>query len=598
MASSREFVHPSLNLIEDSEFFYLIPNGSNSGEVLVIDRLTDAAELQFNAPVPALPGRTIYGILGRIRLVAGWYLVVVTERQLVSTIDSCEIWMVKKTDVIPYNKSSLHLTNEQIGENETYLSLIQMVLATDFNYFSTSYDVTHTHQRLSMTDASFLQQAMWLRADHRFLWNRHLLLSLSASSKSDLSKYLMPIVHGFFTKNCFTINGNQVDYSVFSRRNVNRAGTRLHVRGIDETGNVANFVESEAIVECNGSVASFVQTRGSIPLFWSQKPNIRLKPKPVLATIDHDEAFARHFEEQIQLYGRQAIVNLSNSTGAEGALGQELENLVNKSNNKALEYFPFDFHKETKGMRWDRLSKLLDMLQTERLRQRFWLRDSNGKILKRQEGVFRTNCIDCLDRTNVVQSLIAKQVLDQILTELGVLVQGTSVDNFESTHQVYRNMWVDNADVCSLQYAASPALKTDFSRTGARTKYGVMQDGIYSGMRYVKNNFNDGSRQDALDLFLGNYVVESASNAILASRRNTGEIAWKQTMPLIVLMMFIMIIVMIVIPADLPGTHRIAWVVFWIFAAGGTYSWMLMYYKDFVDEPRFVPSHKTDYFKR
>jgi hypothetical protein len=32
----------------------------------------------------------------------------------------------------------------------------------------------------------------------------------------------------------------------------------------------------------------------------------------------------------------------------------------------------------------------------------YWFRDSAGTA-DQQEGVFRTNCIDCLDRTNVVQ---------------------------------------------------------------------------------------------------------------------------------------------------------------------------------------------------
>lgn len=37
------------------------------------------------------------------------------------------------------------------------------------------------------------------------------------------------------------------------------------------------------------------------------------------------------------------------------------------------------------------------------------LRD--GSVPCQQEGVFRTNCIDCLDRTNVVQSLLARESL-------------------------------------------------------------------------------------------------------------------------------------------------------------------------------------------
>ena len=37
--------------------------------------------------------------------------------------------------------------------------------------------------------------------------------------------------------------------------------------------------------------------------------------------------------------------------------------------------------------------------------------DSSGTICE-QRGIFRTNCIDCLDRTNVVQSAIARVVLE------------------------------------------------------------------------------------------------------------------------------------------------------------------------------------------
>lgn len=31
-----------------------------------------------------------------------------------------------------------------------------------------------------------------------------------------------------------------------------------------------------------------------------------------------------------------------------------------------------------------------------------WL-DKNGLIVQEQKGIIRTNCVDCLDRTNVVQ---------------------------------------------------------------------------------------------------------------------------------------------------------------------------------------------------
>lgn len=41
------------------------------------------------------------------------------------------------------------------------------------------------------------------------------------------------------------------------------------------------------------------------------------------------------------------------------------------------------------------------------------------QIKQRQSGVMRTNCMDCLDRTNVVQSVFARKVLQMQLHALG-----------------------------------------------------------------------------------------------------------------------------------------------------------------------------------
>lgn len=41
--------------------------------------------------------------------------------------------------------------------------------------------------------------------------------------------------------------------------------------------------------------------------------------------------------------------------------------------------------------------------------------------MSQQRGVFRVNCIDCLDRTNVVQSAMARVVLESQLETLALL---------------------------------------------------------------------------------------------------------------------------------------------------------------------------------
>lgn len=48
-------------------------------------------------------------------------------------------------------------------------------------------------------------------------------------------------------------------WTVVSRRSCKRAGTRLFRRGIDSGGNVANYVETEQIIEFEGNHSSYVQ---------------------------------------------------------------------------------------------------------------------------------------------------------------------------------------------------------------------------------------------------------------------------------------------------------------------------------------------------
>ena len=43
-----------------------------------------------------------------------------------------------------------------------------------------------------------------------------------------------------------------------------------------------------------------------------------------------------------------------------------------------------------------------------------------------QKGIFRTNCMDCLDRTNVVQSVIARQLILAWLNKIGVITKRTT----------------------------------------------------------------------------------------------------------------------------------------------------------------------------
>jgi hypothetical protein len=67
------------------------------------------------------------------------------------------------------------------------------------------------------------------------------------------------------------VKSDTVTVTLIARRAPSRGGTRHWRRGTDPMGNVANFVETEQILETgSGEVSSMVQMRGSIPLYWSQ----------------------------------------------------------------------------------------------------------------------------------------------------------------------------------------------------------------------------------------------------------------------------------------------------------------------------------------
>lgn len=77
------------------------------------------------------------------------------------------------------------------------------------------------------------------------------------------------------------IEGDCFTLALVSRRSRYRAGTRYKRRGIDEDGNVANYVETEQVLSFGDYQMAFTQIRGSVPVFWSQ-PGYKYRPPPRL----------------------------------------------------------------------------------------------------------------------------------------------------------------------------------------------------------------------------------------------------------------------------------------------------------------------------
>ncbi|CAG8548769.1 2260_t:CDS:10 [Paraglomus brasilianum] len=478
-------VHESLRVYITPDTYTLVPvylDPSSPTRSLVINRDTGSFVLNHNGTdsVPLLTTLTVYGIFGVIRLLAGEYLIAITERERVGRLGGHDIFQARQYSLTPIAKDFRHLTESE--------------------------------------------------ADDRFFWNRHLqskLVDITLNNPDqDLSDFILPVVFGFVSIHQTSIKSRPTNFALISRRSRFRNGTRFFSRGVDRDGNASNYVETEQIVEVDpledryefeGKVKlSYVQTRGSIPIYWAQINNIKYTPKLIIMELPDTficedifslQAARRHFDEQSKYYGKTIVVNLVNKRGYEFPICEAFKNTVYRLGDPRLSYYYFDFHHECRNMRWDRIQILIDQIENELLQQGYFHAEGS-QICKTQTSVVRTNCMDCLDRTNVVQSTIAKWVLTQQLRAIGVLSNKERIDEVLEFMHLFRNTWADNADVVSLAYSGTGALKTDFTRTGKRTKEGMLQDFQNSVSRYITNNFLDGSRQDAYDLLTGNYEVK------------------------------------------------------------------------------------------
>lgn len=162
--------------------------------------------------------------------------------------------------------------------------------------------------------------------------------------------------------------GRKIVLTLIARRSRHFAGARFLKRGVNDQGFVANDVETEQIVydaslsgfRCFPSkFSSFLQHRGSIPLFWSQDMTT-MTPKPPIQINVSDpfySAAALHFDNLFERYGTPIIalnlVKHHEKNKRESILLQEYTNAITYLNqflpeNVKIKYVAFDMSRAAK----------------------------------------------------------------------------------------------------------------------------------------------------------------------------------------------------------------------------------------------------------
>ncbi|KAI3382435.1 hypothetical protein SNEBB_003487 [Seison nebaliae] len=414
-------------------------------------------------------------------------------------------------------------------------------------YYCPTYDITTSLQR-QQSNLYISHKEPWERADDRFFWNKALLQCFF--STNNIKSWIVPIIQGFVSQASLAyLNRDNTKRHMYiiliSRRSRYRAGMRYRTRGTDANGRVANYVETEQILYIpeHNVITSFVVVRGSVPLFWKQ-PGKDYRPIVLMqkTLVENTSAFENHFDREIDLYGDVAVLNLVDQVGkSEPRLFYDFLYHVLRYNSQHLHFVGFDFHAECKGLRFDKAIMVVDYLRSKlEYWGFFWL--SGNRIKKIQRGVCRVNCVDCLDRTNVMQMTLAKFLLLFTFKKLGVVRDNAHFP--EIYRRTFQRVWADNGDAISNMYAGTGALKADYTRTGRRKMQGVMQDGMKSVNRYVNKLFRDAAKNAAINALTMAHLLtfervttddkrfngkESDANSVLSGREQD-PIDWNQKM--------------------------------------------------------------------
>ncbi|KAL3511577.1 hypothetical protein ACH5RR_024294 [Cinchona calisaya] len=417
-----------------------------------------------------------YGIVGFIKFLGPYYMLLITKRRKIGMICGHSVYSITKSGMIPIPNSTVQ-SNMAYSKNENgYENLLRTVDLTEDFFFSYSY-----HVMLSIKKNIGNHETGLGLYETMFVWNEYLTHGIRNQLKNTM--WTVALVYGFFKQVKLSVSGRSFLLTLVARRSCHCAGTRYLKRGVNRKDLVANDVETEQIVIEDGretssiQISSVVQNRGSIPLFWLQETSrLNIKPDIILSRKDTNyEATKLHFENLVKRYGNPIIilnlVKTCEKKPRESILRAEFANaieFINKdlSEKNHLKFLHWDLNKYSRkatralarlvdvaayaldltdffycqGVPTSRSDELLNwsyfVNNQDHPAKKVYDRKGSAEVrdnsrnsggdnfqepLMFQNGVLRTNCIDCLDRTNVAQYAYGLVALCRQLHALGFI---------------------------------------------------------------------------------------------------------------------------------------------------------------------------------
>ncbi|KAJ1408292.1 SAC domain [Sesbania bispinosa] len=483
---------------------------------------------------------TCYGIIGFIKFLEPYYMLLITKRRKIGTICGHTIYAITKSEMVPIPHATVRSKMAYSKDENRYKKLLCSVDLTKDFFFSYSYNIMLSLQK-NLSGHNTMGQSLY---ETLFVWNEFLTRGIRNNIQN--TSWTVALVYGFFKQFKLSISGSEFNLIIIARRSRHYTGTRYLKRGVNEKGRVANDVETEQIVftdardGCPMQISSVVQIRGSIPLFWSQEASpLNIKPDIILSRKDSSfEATRLHFENLVKRYGNPIIIlNLIKTREKkprETILRAEFANAVRSINKNLkgenrLRFLHWDLHRHSRCKATNVLGQLgkvaayalkltgifycpmtpnsgiegslqysysennnvsdhsvveqasinKDIVDKETKVSNCYYsgnenKDYNVKPQMLQAGVLRTNCIDCLDRTNVAQYAYGLAALGRQLQVLG-FIESPYIDLDNPLAKELMAVYESMGDTLAFQYGGSAAhnkdlhlkFHTEFKMTGS-----------------------------------------------------------------------------------------------------------------------------------
>lgn len=459
---------------------------------------------------------------------------------------------------------------EDLGQKDVCIELLQGTANTEIIYLNSS------KKGISRQQSQTSQETL-INSDQTQQFKPTLSANASANNLSNFNKVSSQNnISRQSSSTGLQTEGMFYRFTIISIRESTNGGTRYYARGIDKDHHPANEVMCHLVVESNdGHLWSHIWRRGSIPIKWS---TVLAKNLPTVSiSIQPDSGSDTHFYfDYLKTFFPENIfcINLlhNHSTNSEYPLCLAYQSAVERLEN--ISYIEFDWHKEVKDKGISGAVELLycylpeieftysktqtdipiaqnsnnnakNPIQKRGSKPSIFsslsilfpneISDSdshtklnlvdNEKVLlpefgcpftKIQKSTVRINCMDSLDRTNVVSFFYATKVVSNILEQIGVC---ESIKTYEQLMQLplsIRNFLCESflgiGDCVSYLYTNTPACMTEIFHEVAEDDIKTKSDSSIAVKRRYHNFLTDRKRQKAYNMFLGKCFEQHIPN--------------------------------------------------------------------------------------